>query len=459
MCGGAGRRWYSASCRKAASRRRPGDIVRVVVARLVVTGTVFATTGQRPEERRVYDVLVGLPSWLATLCEGSTSGHGRPGRGDAVARLLWTRRFRLTLLAVAAGAASGALCDRIARTWADTDGRAEPRSDAADRCRSIRHSCSRSRPASSCCSRPFSCGRRGAASQVVLRPRVGREAPWRSSVSPKTGRHGWCSVGASRRRSIFALGTPTATPTRRADRPRLADFGVDVDDLVLANGTRKCGEKLGLPPGHRTAHLDIQVIGHGPRAMPGSRPNGRRSRIATPVRASRSTRTRRLEHHAYLLLLASKAGVPVGEVVIAGIAGGRDRRGACRPRPGRRAADHARNHGHHRCGARRCVEQPRPAPRPASPTGNSRPRTSVFVTTAQRRLSTLRTDRHRHRPNGEHSTRWSFLASTATLRGHRPGTRRREAIARPDGLAALLPLLESPALSPRPATRSPARRN
>ena len=54
---------------EAQIRRRPGDIVRITLAIVLVAVTALATNRVTDREQKLYELLVGLPAWLHSTFE------------------------------------------------------------------------------------------------------------------------------------------------------------------------------------------------------------------------------------------------------------------------------------------------------------------------------------------------------------------------------------------------------
>ena len=120
----------------------------------------------------------------------------------------------------------------------------------------------------------------------------------------------------------LVIGTPKATPTLRSVVQALAALGISIDELVLAD-RQTWGETRFVGRAPDGASASVVVIGR----------DGADARLASKVWRSilyrdagpsiAVTRSAQLEHRAYMLLMAAKEGVPVSEVVIA-TSGGRE---------------------------------------------------------------------------------------------------------------------------------------
>jgi uncharacterized membrane protein YbhN (UPF0104 family) len=302
-------------------RRRPGDIVRIVIAAFLLTISLISTNRVSGQENRVYDFFVGFPSWLQTSCEWVYRA-GTVGLLIVVLlALLISRQFKLTAMALAAGAASAGIALAL-RALADAD---------ATRTAAFgSHGPIPEYPAVTLAAAtgvigllaPFLVRPARRASIAVLLVAAGASIAAVSGLPEDLAAGvilGWGVAAAFH----LAFGTPAATPTLEQIETALRDYGVAVVNLSLApqqiwgetrfTGTTPDGEPLA-----------IDVIGR----------DAGETRMAVKVARSLVyrdsgpsvglTRTIQLDHRAYGVLLATTAGVPAGDVVIAGIAGAHD---------------------------------------------------------------------------------------------------------------------------------------
>jgi uncharacterized membrane protein YbhN (UPF0104 family) len=307
---------------EGARRRRPSDIVRAGFALLVVVVTAIGADDVAALERKVFDVLASLPSWIRT--SGEFTYHVGAIGAVVVLELafLFTRRFRLSVL-VAIGGVLGWAASVALRAVVDADaprrsagmvvGGAVPEYPAVV----LATATTVLLVAAPYLLRP---ARRtvfallGLAAVGAVVGLVGLPDDVVASVAL-----GW-GVAA-----VFHLviGTPAATPSSRQVARALVDLGVTVSDLALAS-EQVWGETRFNAIAPDGGGVDIDVIG---RDATDARLFAKVWRFiwykdSGPTVAL--TRTQQLEHRAYLLLLAQRAGVPVAEVVIAGVAGPND---------------------------------------------------------------------------------------------------------------------------------------
>ena len=89
---------------EGANRRRPSDIVRVGIAALFIVFTALGADNVGGVEKSIFDLLASLPSWVHTSAEACYR-VGSIGTVVVLAlAVLFTRRFRLFLILVLAGA-------------------------------------------------------------------------------------------------------------------------------------------------------------------------------------------------------------------------------------------------------------------------------------------------------------------------------------------------------------------
>ena len=160
------------------------------------------------------------------------------------------------------------------------------------------------------------------------------------------------------------------------------------------------------------------------------------------------TRSQQLEHRAYLVLLAAKAGVLVSDVVIAGIAGAHEDARARAARPARHAVVRRRARARHRCRARRRVGEHRTVARGPVDPRTARSDQCVVVRRRHDRDRRLRA-RFGGRAPRTGGARFRRVPRTQRVaRRRRAGACGRQSLVRGRQLRELLPLLEPAALSP-----------
>jgi uncharacterized membrane protein YbhN (UPF0104 family)/tRNA A-37 threonylcarbamoyl transferase component Bud32 len=301
-------------------RRRPSDIVRVATAALLVVLTAVATETLSAQEHRTYDLLHDLPSWLTSIFDVLYKAGAVGVVVVVLAALLVTRRFGVAGRLVGAAAIAGAAA-LLAREIVDSN--------------SVREHAGLSHgvPEYPAVVLAAAAGALFVVLPFLVRPaRVTvRSAYWIGAVSAGLAvvglpvdvvagvAIGWGAAALLH----LAFGTPAATPTLSQVEGSLRDAGVHVADLHLADrqvwgesrfvGTAPDGETITIEVLGRDA-ADARAIAKWTRSL--------LYRDTNPILGV--SREQQLEHRAYLLLLAERAGVPVSDVVIAGSAGRRD---------------------------------------------------------------------------------------------------------------------------------------
>jgi uncharacterized membrane protein YbhN (UPF0104 family) len=321
----APRRWIPAVfgvVPQGANRRRPSDFVRVGAAALVIIVTALGADDVAGLEKAIFDVLTDLPSWVRSSAE--VLYHvGSVGTVVVLAlAFLFTRRFRLLLLLVVAGALGWAASVGL-RAWVDAG--------AARRAAGLTtHGASPEypvivlavattvllvaapyllRPARRLVVALLTLGALGALIAVVGMP---------DDVVASIALAWGVAAGFH-----LVVGTPAATPSLEQVGRALSGLGVTVSDLALA-AEQVWGETRFVAVAPDGDAVAIEVIG---RDANDARLFAKAWRLLWYKDSGPTltlTRAQQLEHRAYLLLLAERAGVPVSEVVIAGLAGSDD---------------------------------------------------------------------------------------------------------------------------------------
>jgi uncharacterized membrane protein YbhN (UPF0104 family)/tRNA A-37 threonylcarbamoyl transferase component Bud32 len=302
-----------------ARRRRPSDVVRAGLAALIVALTALGADDVTTLEMRVFDVLADLPSWIHSSAE---VGY-RVGVVGTLAVLglafLATRKFRLVLLITLAGflgwAASvglRALVDASeARRGADfvIDG-AVPEYPAVV----VALATTALLVAAPYLLRP-------ARRIVVALLTIGATCAVVALIGLPDDVVGGVAIGWGVA-AVFHLiaGTPAATPSTMQVARALEGLGVAVSDLELAD-RQVWGETRFTARAKDGASVAVDVIG---RDATDARLFAKLWRLVWYKDSGPTitlTRTQQLEHRAYILLSAARAGVPVSDVVIAGVGG------------------------------------------------------------------------------------------------------------------------------------------
>jgi uncharacterized membrane protein YbhN (UPF0104 family) len=305
-----------------ARRRRPGDVLRVVVSALLIAISAPAAHSLAAREERLFDLLTDLPSWIRSSAD--IAYHlGTVGVAVAlIAALLVSRRWMLALLVVVTGAI-GTLVAFALRDFVDTE---KVRSAAGLKV-------SGHVPEYPVVLLAAAVTIVLVAGPYLLRPirRVlfadlafASGAAMLSVVGLPIDVIGAFALAWGVAAAVhLAFGTPAATPTVDHVSQALLGLGVAVDDLQLAP-RQVWGETRYTARAPDGAPVAIDVIG---RDAADARLLAKVWRAlwykdSGPTIAL--TRTQQLEHRGYILLLADRAEVPVSEVVIAGVGGSRE---------------------------------------------------------------------------------------------------------------------------------------
>lgn len=299
-------------------RRRPSDALHLVVGAVVVAACYVLTDGFAPRPDRVFRWLNDLPGWIdavgTALFVASTVG----AVVVVVGSLLLSRNVRLALTLVVLAGATGVLAWVIAGAIHLDEVRRASGGDLHP---------------------PFSESPVWLAVAVAVLlavapylVRPARRSAWLvagaavvgavlGAIGPLPSIIGAVALGwAMSAVTSLVIGTPKATPTRGSVLRALEDLGVALVDLELADA-QTWGETRFVASAPDGAPASVIVIGRDATDARFFSKVWQRAmyRDAGPsVSASRSSQ---LEHRAYLLLMAAKAGVSVSEVVIAATAG------------------------------------------------------------------------------------------------------------------------------------------
>ena len=305
-----------------AKRRRPGDVVRVVVSALLVAVTAPAAHSLALREQRLFDLLTDLPSWIRSSAEIAYHLSTVGVTVALIAALLVSRRFVLALLVVVTGAI-GTMVAFALRNFVDTE-----KARAAAGMKVSGHV-----PEYPVVLLAAAVTIVLVAGPYLLRPirrllfadlAFASGAAMLSVVGLPIDVIGAFALAWGVAAAVhLAVGTPAATPTVSHVSQALTGLGVAVDDLQLAP-RQVWGETRYIARAPDGAAVAIDVIG---RDAADARLLAKVWRAlwykdSGPTIAL--TRTQQLEHRAYILMLAGRADVPVSEVVIAGVGGSRE---------------------------------------------------------------------------------------------------------------------------------------
>lgn len=299
-------------------RRRPSDALHLVIA-LVVVGVVYvATDGFAPRDDAFFRWVARLPAWIGTAGALTFVTCTVGAVIVVIGALLLTRNVRLALTLVVLGAVTGVL----ARVLAGVVHIDEVRAAAGVKGGHLF--------AQTAVWLAVAVAVLLAVAPYLVRP--ARRGVWLltalavvggilASVGPMASIVGALALGwAMSALASLVVGTPKATPTRGSVRRALEDLGIVLEDLELVEA-QTWGETRFVAAAPDGAPAAVVVIGRDATDARYFSKLWRQAmyRDAGPsVSASRSSQ---LEHRAYLLLMAAKADVPVSEVVIAATAG------------------------------------------------------------------------------------------------------------------------------------------
>ncbi len=359
---------------RGSVRRRPSDALHLLAALGVVLGCIVVTDGFAAHDDSLYAWLGDLPEWLAAARDGALPGLHRRGRGRDGPRPGADPQPQVGHGPRRGGRGRRGHGDHVRR--GDGPGRGAP--------------CLRRRPLAARRGDRLVDGRhRGAArgralpgpSGPAVRPRPSRA--WRcsgpcwppSAPCPRS----WppsASAGPSPPPPAWSSGPRGRPPTLSSVRRTLDDLGIAIDHLDIAE-RQTLGETRFVGRAPDGAPASVVVIG---RDAADARLLSKLGRAVVFHDAGPSvsvTRSAQLEHRAYLLLMAAKAGVPVSEVVTTATGGTEDLALLALLEPGGRAPVGPRRRRGPGPDPRRRVAEPRSAPRrpplPRSSGGRQRP--------------------------------------------------------------------------------------
>ena len=302
-------------------RRRPGDVVQLILGLLLIA-VCFAVTNNfaaRPDD--VYSDLTDLPDWIIDVSTWLFLICSVGAVLVIVGALLISRNFALALTLVGVGAVAAVVAFAVADLI------------DVDAVRQAAGSNTGPLSAGSIVWLAVATGVLLAAAPYLVRPArrivtviltlavIGAVF---AAIGPIPSilialGIGWVVSAAT----SLVLGTPRATPSQSSVETALVEFGLVIDQLTLAD-VQSVGETrfVGVAPDGSPA--SVVVIGRDAS-------NARLFRKMITALVYRDSgpavsvsRSAQLEHRAYLLLMAARAGVPVSDVVIAVRGGSRD---------------------------------------------------------------------------------------------------------------------------------------
>lgn len=301
-------------------RRRPSDAVHLVVASLLVAACAVITQGFTPRDDDLYGWLSELPSWLGTFGAWLFLACTIGAVAVVVLALLLTRNLRLVLVLVAVGVFTSLLAYALAGL---VDVKAILRAAGAD---------TSSLSADAVVWLAVTTAVLLSAAPYLVRPArrtvhaiqlLAVLGSLLAAIGPLPTILGAVGLGWAVSAVVsLVIGTPKATPTLRSVVEALRALGISIDQLALAD-RQTWGEThfVGRAPDGSSA--SVVVIGRdaADARMVSKIWRSMLYRDAGPSIAV--TRSAQLEHRAYMLLMAAQAGLRVSDVVIA-TSGGRE---------------------------------------------------------------------------------------------------------------------------------------
>jgi uncharacterized membrane protein YbhN (UPF0104 family)/tRNA A-37 threonylcarbamoyl transferase component Bud32 len=307
---------------RGANRRRPTDVVRVVVAVVVVAVTGAGAHRVLGTERRWFDLVSGFPDWLRTGAVACFRISAVATPLIVVVALVVARRFRI-LGTLAVSAAIAAACAIALREIVDA-GSARTAANMTVDGRVPEYPVVLLTVATTVLL---------VASPFLLRPArrllhaalaVAAIAAFLAVLGLPDDIVGAFALGWGVAAAFhLAFGSPAANPSLAQVTNALSGLGVNVADVRLAED-QVWGESRFTGTAPDGARVSIEVIGRDASDARLLAKVWRAIWYKDSGPSLQLTRAQQLEHRAYLLLLALRAGVPVSEVVIAGVAGAQD---------------------------------------------------------------------------------------------------------------------------------------
>jgi uncharacterized membrane protein YbhN (UPF0104 family)/tRNA A-37 threonylcarbamoyl transferase component Bud32 len=302
---------------EAEIRRRPGDIVRVGLSTIVVVLAAVAAGKLTAQQARMYDLLTDLPSWMRSGFEWVYRAGTSGALIVVVVALLLTRRWRV-VLRIAAAVGIAWIVAEIVHVWVDTQSVRSAAFHAHDvpEYPVVRLAVT---TAALLVVAPFLV--RPARRTVVVVFAIGAVCAALSVLGLPGDVIGSVAIGWGAAAIIhLAFGTPAATPTLGQVVDALHDVGVNVRGLQLA-AHQVWGETRFAGVGPDDEPVSVEVLGRDAADARLLVKAGRALLYRDSGPSLALTRPQQLEHRAYLLLLAARAGVPVSEVVLTSMAG------------------------------------------------------------------------------------------------------------------------------------------
>jgi uncharacterized membrane protein YbhN (UPF0104 family)/tRNA A-37 threonylcarbamoyl transferase component Bud32 len=306
----------------APRARRPSDVVTLLGAAAVLGVATWATTAPRRLDQLVGELMALLPDPAATGLEAVFALSSLAALA-LIAGVAVFARHRIgvarDLLLAAAVAVGGAIVilRGVAQDWAPTLGALfdlHPADDTGSVARLALVTAVASAAAPHL-TRPL----RRVSSLVVVLASLGALAEGWASTSQVVASIA-LGIGAAAVVHLV-LGSPLGTPSPERVAAALADLGIDASDLCPTR-RQPWGPSTLTATESDGRRLEVRVFGRDAvQAQTAAR--AWRALWFRDTRRAAGTREQQVEHEAFLTLMAHRAGVPVPEVVAAG-AGGAD---------------------------------------------------------------------------------------------------------------------------------------
>ena len=305
---------------RGSVRRRPSDALHLLAALGVVLACIVVTEGFAAHDDSFYAWLGDLPEWLAALGTALYLACTVGAVAVMVLALVLTRNLRLaTALVVVGGVAAATAITFVEVTDLDAVRRASDVDPSlpAGAIAWLTVATAVLLAAAPYLVRPVRQFVRSVQGLALLGALLAAVGPL-PSVLAAVGL-GWAVSAAT----SLVIGTPRATPALSSVRRTLDDLGIAIDHLDIAE-RQTLGETRFVGRAPDGAPASVVVIG---RDAADARLLSKLGRAVVFHDAGPSvsvSRSAQLEHRAYLLLMAAKAGVPVSEVVTTATGGTED---------------------------------------------------------------------------------------------------------------------------------------
>ncbi len=299
-------------------RRRPGDAAQLGVATLAVVVCVVATSRFTGRGTALYRTFAELPGWLGSLGDFVFLVGTVGAVAVILGALVVTRNFRLASMLVAVAAIGAALAGLLSR-WLDLDAvrqaiGADASQLAVGRLVWFSGATALLHMVAPYLVRPARRMVRAVTWTVVLGAAIGAIGPL-AAIAAAVG-IGWATSSAA----CLVVGTPRATPTLASVSAALHDLAISLGDLKLADA-QVLGETRFTARTPDGGPASVIVIGRDAADARLARRLWRLAMYRDTGPSIAVSRSSQLEHRAYLLLMAAKSDIPVSSVVLAATAG------------------------------------------------------------------------------------------------------------------------------------------